>query len=160
MPHPFLYVFWLMLKCRESQLSPFLFTRPWLLLPSSRLLCSFPPQLPALSIPPLHRLPFPKERRNTKSVGLLHCLSFSLTYCWVNLLEPLTKFLHGSDKDLVARARDIVSNSIMAEISKEDPQGHNEYKDAVRHHIVATFQRLRLYLLVLDHLMEIYNSSV
>jgi hypothetical protein len=69
------------------------------------------------------------------------------------------KFLNGSDKDLVARARDVVSNSIMAEISKEDPQGHDEYKDAVRHHIVATFQRLRLLLLVLDHLMEIYNSS-
>jgi hypothetical protein len=69
------------------------------------------------------------------------------------------QFINGSDKDLVARARDVVSNSIMAEIAKEDPQGQDEYKDAVRHHIVATFQRLRLLLLVLDNLMEVFNST-
>ena len=69
------------------------------------------------------------------------------------------QFFNGPDKDFVERARDVVSNSIMSEIAQEDPQGHNEYKDAVRHHIVATFQRLRLLLLVLDHLVEIYNAS-
>ena len=47
----------------------------------------------------------------------------------------------------------------MAEIAQEDPQGGAEFKDAVRHHIVASFQRLRVHLLVMDTLMERYNSS-
>jgi hypothetical protein len=71
----------------------------------------------------------------------------------------LDQFLKGSDVDLIDRARNIVANSVMAEIAKEDPQGHAEYQDAVRHQIVATFQRLRLSLLVLDTLMETYNAS-
>jgi len=71
----------------------------------------------------------------------------------------LEKFLGQADIDFVTRARDVVANSVMTEISKEDPNGHEEYKDAVRHHIIATFQRLRLLLLVLDTLMEAYNSS-
>lgn len=77
----------------------------------------------------------------------------------INLLDALAKFLKGADVDLVARARDVVSNSVLAEIAKEDPQGHDEYQDAVRHQVVAIFQRLRLSILVLDTLMEAYNAS-
>jgi hypothetical protein len=73
--------------------------------------------------------------------------------------DPLEKFLSKSDSDLVSRARDVVANSVMAEIAKEDPQGTAEYQDAVRHQIVGIFQRLRLLLLVLDTLMEAYNAS-
>lgn len=69
-------------------------------------------------------------------------------------------FLNTTDFALVARARDVVANSVMAEIAKEDPQGHEEFKDAVRHHIISIFQRLRLLLLVLDTLMKSYNSSI
>jgi hypothetical protein len=76
-----------------------------------------------------------------------------------DLLDPLSTFLNRSDTDLVSRARDVVANSIMAEIANEDLQGHAEYQDAVRHQIVAVFQRLRLFLLVLDTLMETYNTS-
>jgi hypothetical protein len=67
--------------------------------------------------------------------------------------------LNGTDKDIVTRARDVVTNSIMSEIAKDDPQGKEEYKDAVRHQIVSAFQRLRLFLFILDTLVEIYNSS-
>ena len=74
-------------------------------------------------------------------------------------LDLLTKFLNNSDIDHITRARDIVANSVMAEITREDPQGHTEFQDAVRHQIVALFQRLRLSLLVLDTLMEAYNAS-
>jgi len=66
--------------------------------------------------------------------------------------------LNGPDKDVVAHAREVVSNSIMSEIAKEDPQGQAEYQDAVRHQVVATFQRIRVLLLVLDTLMETYNA--
>ena len=71
----------------------------------------------------------------------------------------MTKFLNNSDVDHITRARDIVANSVMAEIIKEDPQGHTEYQDAVRHQIVAFLQRIRLSLMVLDTLMEAYNAS-
>jgi hypothetical protein len=71
----------------------------------------------------------------------------------------LDKILGQADIDYVTRARDIIAHLVMTEISKEDPQGHEEYKDAVRHHIVANFQRLRILLLLLDTLMEAYNSS-
>lgn len=74
-------------------------------------------------------------------------------------LALLTKFLDGTDTNLVARARDVVADPVMVEISKEDPQGNAEYIDAVRHQVVATFQRLRLQLFVLDKLMETYNGS-
>lgn len=74
-------------------------------------------------------------------------------------LDPLANFLKGSELELVTRARDVVANSIMAEIAKEDPQGDIEYQDAVRHQIVTVFQRLRLLLLVIDTLMEAYNAT-
>lgn len=63
------------------------------------------------------------------------------------------------DRDVVTRARDVVAHSILSEIAKDDPQGHGEYQDAVRHQIVSIFQRLRLLLLILDTLMEAYNTS-
>ena len=47
----------------------------------------------------------------------------------------------------------------MAELAKEDPQGNEEFQQAVRHQIVGIFQRLRLLLLVLDTLIETYNAS-
>jgi hypothetical protein len=56
-----------------------------------------------------------------------------------NLLDPLSTFLNSSDTDLVSHACDIVANSIMAEISKEDPQGCAEYQDVVCHQIVVVF---------------------
>ena len=89
---------------------------------------------------------------------------FFSTFCiiYTNLftfVDSLTHFLGNSDIDIVSRARDMATNSVMREIAQEDPQGQSAYQDAVRHHIVATFQRLRLSLLVLDGLMEAYNSS-
>ena len=71
----------------------------------------------------------------------------------------MIQFINVPERELIAHARDVVTNSLISELSKEDPQGQGEYKDAVRHQIVATFQRLRLLLLVIDHLMEIYTST-
>jgi hypothetical protein len=47
----------------------------------------------------------------------------------------------------------------MAEITKADPQGQSEYHEAIRHQVVAFFQRVRLSLFVLETLMKEYNSS-
>jgi hypothetical protein len=71
----------------------------------------------------------------------------------------LEKFLNKADVDLVTRARKAVADPTMLELAEEDPQGNSEYKAAVRHHIIASFQRLRVYLFVMDTLMETYNSS-
>jgi hypothetical protein len=115
------------------------------------------PNLPAISTGPVNSpIASTSKGKKKNKAGrlfrfLFHCL---LTYSIY--LEPLAKFLNASDVDFVTRARD---NAVMAEISKEDPQGHSEYQDAVRHQIVAMFQRLRLALLVLDTLMEAYTTS-
>ena len=89
------------------------------------------------------------------------CSTFSYTDFVTYSLksDPLETFLKKSDSDLITRARDVVANSVMAEIAKEDPQGNAEYQDAVRHQIVGIYQCLRLLLLVLDTLMEAYNAS-
>ena len=102
--------------------------------------------------------PIPKDRRKTALV----CFStISHTHCLIYFIhsDPLAAFLNSADKDLVNRARDVVANPIMSEIAKEDPQGQSEYQDAVRHQIVAVFQRVRLCLLIFDTLMEAYNAS-
>jgi hypothetical protein len=71
----------------------------------------------------------------------------------------LAKTLNSVDRDMVNRARDIAANTLMSDLAKEDPQAETEYQDAVRHQIVASFQRLRLYLLMLDTLLEAYNAA-
>lgn len=96
------------------------------------------------------------KKRENPGTFLLSFIRLFLTHDWI--LDPLSKFLDGSDGDMITRARDVVANSIMAEIAKEDPQGQTEYQDAVRHHIVAFLQRLRVSLLVLDKLMDTYNT--
>jgi hypothetical protein len=105
----------------------------------------------------LQRRLFLKERRSEHR--LVHIFHLLLNIVLFIPPDPLSKMLNGSDKDIVAHARDVVANSIMAEIAKEDPQGQAEHKDAVRHQVVATFQRIRVLLLVLDTLMETYNAT-
>ena len=99
-----------------------------------------------------------KEKMKDNSTGMF---SFSNTFSQVQFIysDALATFLNRTDIDYVSRARDVVANSIMAELAKEDPQGDSEFQDAVRHQIVGIFQRLRLLLLVLDTLMEAYNAS-
>ena len=86
-------------------------------------------------------------------------ISLLFTVLKLNYPDPLPQILNDTDTSLVSRAREVVTNAIMAEIAKEDQQGHTEYRDAIRHQIVASFHRLRLSLLVLDTLIEAYNAS-
>ena len=101
-----------------------------------------------------------KKKKNPTGMFLfllIQCAK-TLNIC-IYISVSLTQFLNTSDVDLIAHARDVVTNSVMAEVAKEDPQGQSEYQDAIRHQVVAFFQRIRLSLLVLDTLMEEYNSS-
>ena len=99
----------------------------------------------------------PKEKKQV-SPGMFILLKH-IHSSWLYFLDPLSTFLKGSEISLVTRARDVVSNSVMAELAKDDPQGLSEYRDAVRHEVVSVFQRLRILSAVLDSLMEAYTAS-
>ncbi|KAF8806940.1 hypothetical protein BYT27DRAFT_7256945 [Phlegmacium glaucopus] len=71
-----------------------------------------------------------------------------------------TRFLTTSDLDMIEHAGNIITDSIMAKIGCEDPQGHVEFEHTVRHQIVSFCQRICASLLVVDHLMVIHNTSV
>ena len=71
----------------------------------------------------------------------------------------LAKFLTNLELDNIERSRNIISDSVMTEIAQEDIRGQTEFENAVRHHIVSFYQRIRVSLTALDNLMEIYNSS-
>ena len=60
---------------------------------------------------------------------------------------------------MIMRARDVVTDSIMSEISRENPVGHAEFENLVRFHIISFSQRINICLVVLDKLMEVFNSS-
>lgn len=74
-------------------------------------------------------------------------------------LDSLAKFLNPADLDMVLRARNTITDSVMAEIAQENPDGRTEFENSVRYHIVSFSQRINVCLLVLDKLMEIFNSS-
>jgi hypothetical protein len=60
---------------------------------------------------------------------------------------------------MIIRARNVITDSVMAEIAQEYPDGRNEFENSIRYHIVSFSQRINVSLLVLDKLMEIFNSS-
>lgn len=75
-------------------------------------------------------------------------------------LERLIGVLSDLDRDSLARARELITNSVMSEIQHEDPHGQSSFENAVRHQIVASCQRIRILLLVTDQLMAMYNDAI
>ncbi|KAF8799678.1 hypothetical protein BYT27DRAFT_7342857 [Phlegmacium glaucopus] len=69
-------------------------------------------------------------------------------------------FPENTEQDILQRSRNLIVDSVIDEITREDPQGHTEYQQSIRHHVVAFCQRIRVSLLVVDHLMALYNTSV
>ena len=62
------------------------------------------------------------------------------------------------DRDIVKRARDVISNATIAELMHEDPSSPAAFRDAVRQQVVALCTRLRISLVVIDKLMALVNS--
>lgn len=60
---------------------------------------------------------------------------------------------------MIVRARDVVTDSIMSEISCENPVGHTEFKNLVCFYSISFSQRINICLVVLDKLMEVFNLS-
>lgn len=100
------------------------------------------------------------ERLKHPQRYVFYCLYIPTCYLFRFIfIDPLAGLLPASDYSMIVRARNVISDSIMAEIAKEDPLGQTEFENTVRHHVVAFSQRIHVSLLVLDKLMEIYNSS-
>ena len=62
------------------------------------------------------------------------------------------------DRQLIQRARDVVTNATMAEILNEEPEGPAAFRDAVRIQVLALCTRLRVSLSVIDALMALANT--
>ena len=62
------------------------------------------------------------------------------------------------DRDLIQRARDVISNATISEIMNEEPSGPVAFRDAVRQQIIALCTRLRISLVIIDKLMALANS--
>jgi hypothetical protein len=60
----------------------------------------------------------------------------------------------------ITRARTLISDAIMSEIQFEDPKAQDSFENAVRHQIVMVCQNLRISLILIDHLMYLYNDAL
>jgi len=55
----------------------------------------------------------------------------------------------------------MLAHSILVELTKEDPQGHEEeFLNVVRYQIIAFSQRVQVSVLVLDKLIETYRAAL
>ena len=70
----------------------------------------------------------------------------------------LAKVLSNMELVKLERARKVVTDPTMEEIIQEHPQGHSEFENAVRFHIISFAQRINVSLSILDKLMELFNS--
>jgi hypothetical protein len=98
-------------------------------------------------IPPLQRM----------NIGNVFSSSF-ISFLFFGLDDP-KEAVSAVDRDSIKRARDVLSDVIMSEIIDEDPKAQESFNDSVRHQIVITCQRLRVYLHLVDRLMDLYNQS-
>src|SRR5277367_1705332 len=60
----------------------------------------------------------------------------------------------------ITHSRTLISNAIMSEIQFEDPKAQDSFETAVHHQIVAICQNLRINLILIDHLMHLYNDAL
>jgi len=91
--------------------------------------------------------------------GKIHSFSRAIRIRLINSI-CLDLFLGSTgefDREAIRRTRDFVSHAVIQEIQKEDPDSPAAYQDAIRHQIVSNCQRLRVCLMIVDQLMEVFN---
>jgi hypothetical protein len=96
-------------------------------------------------------------------IGMLLHLSFLLCpdeLLRLSFLAPFGEAISKANRSSVKRARDVISDVVMAELIDEDVKAQESFIDSVRHQIVVHCQRLRVHLTLIDRLMGIYNQSV
>jgi hypothetical protein len=62
------------------------------------------------------------------------------------------------DRQIIQRARDVITNATISEIINEEPNGPAAFREAVRVQILALCTRLRVSLAIIDALMAIANT--
>ena len=62
------------------------------------------------------------------------------------------------DRDIIKRAREVITNATMAKIMGEEPHGPTAFRDTVCQQILALCTRLRISLVIIDKLMALANS--
>lgn len=73
-------------------------------------------------------------------------------------LDVPPELLGDIDRNIIQRARDVVTNATIVEIMEEDPNGPLQYRDVLRHQILALCTRLRVSLAIIDKLMALTNA--
>jgi hypothetical protein len=72
--------------------------------------------------------------------------------------DSLKNFIGNLDRQLIQQARDVVTDTTMDELMREEPYGPAAYRDAIRQQILALLTRLRISLYIMDKLMALANS--
>lgn len=62
------------------------------------------------------------------------------------------------DLDVIQRARDVITNATMAEIMREEPDGPEAFRNAVRQQVLALCICLKILLVVVDCMMALANA--
>lgn len=103
-----------------------------------------------------------KRRAASADTGmsLSFLVSFRLFSFCFSYSDRLASLISPTDFTMVLRARNVTADAIIAEIAREDPLGQTEFENIVRHQVVAFSQRIHISLLVLDKLMDIYNTAL
>ena len=76
----------------------------------------------------------------------------------VYLIEIPPDLIGNLERDVLYRARDVISNATIADIMGEDPNSPNALRDAIRQQILVLCTRLRISLVIVDKLMAYANS--
>ena len=76
----------------------------------------------------------------------------------LHFTEIPTDLIGNLERDVLYRARDVITNATMADIMGEDPNSPQALRDAIRQQILALCTRLRVSLVIIDKLMAFANS--
>ena len=88
---------------------------------------------------------------------------YYLSICLISLFifpDRLLETFNDTERKSVMRAKEVLTNQIMAEVQFEDPKAQDSFETVVRHQVVMVCQNLRVSLCLLDHLMCLYNDAV
>ena len=91
-------------------------------------------------------------------------MSISFYFFWncthIIYLDLSSAVTNEIECDAAKRAYDLVSNEVMYDIQQEYPSAQTSFEETVHQQIVLGCQRLRITLVIIDKLMNMYNDAV
>lgn len=70
-----------------------------------------------------------------------------------------TNIVTEADREVIKRTRDMVCHAIVSQFIDEDSASHEAFQNSIRHQIVVASQQLRVHLVLVDRLLDIYHQS-